>query len=305
MFITDDLLILKASLRKAIDEVYPPAVRRRFIEGTRGGVIDAIITKVSELGLEEVFLDIDFDEKASLLNVIAFEEGRALLPYSISENLLCKMIDAPEATCCFKSRDNSLFSTTTHGVLCESGKIYTTQSSGQKKSCIDISRVYELHTQGSEFSHKNSLFFTSAFYAIKASEISGMCDAIFTDALSYLKTRKQYGRLLGEFQALQHKAAECHLLAEACAALSEFSAFTIDKKSDEYFSALSSYHFALKSAPQLIESCLQILGGIGFTWEYDLHFYLRRAKFLEVIALENLSNELFDVAIRREARSTI
>lgn len=303
MFISEDLVTLQTSLRKIIEEAYSAPKRRKYIDGSCEGVVQEIRAKISALGLEEVFIDTDFNERASLLGVIAFEEGRALLPVSISENLLCSINGQNQSTCGY-NYNGMIYAATANSVVKDGEKFFLTKSTEERVKLIDISREYSKHIKFQEIIPQNESFFNSSSFIIKAAEISGICDFIFSEALAYLKTRKQYGKLLGEFQALQHKAAECFLVSQATNSLSQFAAFTTDKKSDEKFSSISSLHYALTHAPKLIETCLQLLGGIGFTWEYDLHFYLRRVKFLEAVFLDSLGEDLFEAALSRDPVQT-
>jgi alkylation response protein AidB-like acyl-CoA dehydrogenase len=100
----------------------------------------------------------------------------------------------------------------------------------------------------------------------------------------YLKTRKQFGVAIGSFQAVQQKIADAYLSSEAASALAAFAAWAVDSSRNQVqFSARAALHFALENLPQVVESAVQLHGGIGFTWEYDLHLFLRRVKMFEAL----------------------
>ena len=76
--------------------------------------------------------------------------------------------------------------------------------------------------------------------------------------------------------------ANAYLQIEAIRALNSFAAWAADSSPDQFiFSAEAATAFALKEGGSIIETAIQMHGGIGFTYEYDLHLYLRRVKMIE------------------------
>jgi alkylation response protein AidB-like acyl-CoA dehydrogenase len=95
--------------------------------------------------------------------------------------------------------------------------------------------------------------------------------------LDYVKTRKQFGVPVGSFQAIQHKLADARVGLDSSEALLHFAAWARDNDGAQYMkSAFGAYVQCAKETKRAIEMFLQVHGGIGFTWEYDLHLYLRR-----------------------------
>jgi alkylation response protein AidB-like acyl-CoA dehydrogenase len=115
--------------------------------------------------------------------------------------------------------------------------------------------------------------------ACVAAGINGTCRVMFDTTLQYTKDREQYGAPIGSFQAIKHRLVNMYLALERSAALSAFAALTIAE--DDYRRALA---VAMAKAAAgdcqrlLVTDCLQLHGGIGFTWENDLHMFLKRAK---------------------------
>ena len=105
------------------------------------------------------------------------------------------------------------------------------------------------------------------------------CRAIFEITLDYAKVREQFGKPIGSFQALKHRFANMYLAVEKASSLAYFAALTI-AEDDPRRATAPSMAKALASDCQrlLVTDGLQLHGGIGFTWENDLHFWLKRAK---------------------------
>lgn len=115
--------------------------------------------------------------------------------------------------------------------------------------------------------------------ACLAAGINGTCRTIFDTTLQYAKDREQYGRPIGSFQALKHRLVEMYMALERSTALAAFAALTIFEEDDRREVAVSMAKAAAGDCQRLIvQDGLQLHGGIGFTWENDLHLYLKRAK---------------------------
>ncbi len=105
------------------------------------------------------------------------------------------------------------------------------------------------------------------------------CRAIFEATLQYAKDREQFGKPIGSFQALKHRLADCFLAVERATALAYFAALTIAEDDDRRAVATAMAKAAAGECQRLLtRDGLQLHGGIGFTWEHDLHFLLKRAK---------------------------
>ncbi|WP_428341941.1 acyl-CoA dehydrogenase family protein [Mycobacterium sp.] len=100
-------------------------------------------------------------------------------------------------------------------------------------------------------------------------------------ATDYIRTREQFGRPVGSFQALQHKAAKL-LVASELAASAAWDAVRAQGESIEQhrLAAASAAVMAIGAAPDLVLDALLMFGAIGYTWEHDTHLYWRRATSL-------------------------
>lgn len=114
---------------------------------------------------------------------------------------------------------------------------------------------------------------------LTACELAGIARRVLADSVAYAGQREQFGRPVGSFQALKHILATMAQLSLSLDALCE--AATADAAGQDAaaleLTGLTVKACAAQSARQVCEDGLQVHGGIGFTTEYDLHWYLRRA----------------------------
>ncbi|MEU8886275.1 acyl-CoA dehydrogenase family protein [Streptomyces sp. NPDC048442] len=111
-----------------------------------------------------------------------------------------------------------------------------------------------------------------------AAEACGTAGWALDTATSYAKVREQFGRPIGQFQAVKHLCADMLVRVEQARALVWDAAGAVDEAPDvRGLTAALATGVALDAAFSCAKDCIQILGGIGFTWEHDAHFYLRRA----------------------------
>ena len=115
-----------------------------------------------------------------------------------------------------------------------------------------------------------------------ASEMMGGAQKVFEDTLAYVKTRVQFGRAIGSFQAIKHRCAELVLqleLAKSAAYYAAAAAAANDPQLPELASlAKATCSDAYRDA---VLAAIQLHGGVGFTWENDTHLYFRRARSSE------------------------
>jgi len=111
-----------------------------------------------------------------------------------------------------------------------------------------------------------------------AAELVGTARRLLTMALEYAKERVQFDVPIGSFQAVQHKLADMSLDVERATSAVLYAAMTVDAGDPDRDRAV---HVAKAAAGEAARRCakdgIQIHGGIGFTWEHDLHLFLRRA----------------------------
>ncbi|MGV0801797.1 acyl-CoA dehydrogenase family protein, partial [Mycolicibacterium elephantis] len=107
----------------------------------------------------------------------------------------------------------------------------------------------------------------------------GACQRILDLALEHVKQRQQFGVAIGSFQAVQHKAVDMHVATERARALSYFAALTIAEDDPRRRLAAAMAKASAGEAQSVVfRHGLQLFGAMGFTWENDLQFALKRAK---------------------------
>ena len=123
-----------------------------------------------------------------------------------------------------------------------------------------------------------------AAVTLAAAEASGIARWCLETAVEYAGVREQFGRKIGSFQAIKHLCAEMLETAEAVTAAAWDAASVALTDDDQWaFAADVAGAVAFDGAVRNAQACIQVLGGIGFTFEHDAHLYLRRA-----VALRNL-----------------
>jgi len=102
-------------------------------------------------------------------------------------------------------------------------------------------------------------------------------------AVEYAKAREQFGRKIGSFQAIKHMAAEMAADVEPTRSLVWYAAYAFDHRPREAPRAAAIAKARLGEVySRTAERSVQIHGGIGFTWEHDLHLWFKRARWNQV-----------------------
>jgi alkylation response protein AidB-like acyl-CoA dehydrogenase len=122
-----------------------------------------------------------------------------------------------------------------------------------------------------------------AAVALVAEQVGG-AQRVLEMAVDYAKTRVQFGRPIGSFQAIKHKCADMLLEIESAKSAAYYAAFAAATESDE-LPAVASLAKAYCSEAYFRAAAenIQIHGGIGFTWEHPAHLYFKRAKSSELL----------------------
>jgi alkylation response protein AidB-like acyl-CoA dehydrogenase len=115
--------------------------------------------------------------------------------------------------------------------------------------------------------------------ALLASEQVGVAQWCLATTVGYLKDRRQFGRVVGSFQALKHRLADLYVATESAGAAARYAAVTtaVDDPDRAVAGAVASSYCG-DAAVRAAEEAVQLHGGIGMTWEHPAHLYLKRAK---------------------------
>jgi alkylation response protein AidB-like acyl-CoA dehydrogenase len=116
-----------------------------------------------------------------------------------------------------------------------------------------------------------------------AAEMLGAARRCLDMAVGYAKVREQFGQPIGSFQAIRHKCSDMLLETENSHSAVYYAAWALDAGAEDGQTAASiAKSYVGDASRKVCGEAIQVHGGIGFTWEYDLHMYFKRAKALEV-----------------------
>jgi alkylation response protein AidB-like acyl-CoA dehydrogenase len=115
--------------------------------------------------------------------------------------------------------------------------------------------------------------------AALSAETVGVAQKALEMAVEYARDRKQFGRAIGSYQAVSHRCAQMLLEVEGSRSAAYYAGWCADAEPDSLPAAASmAKAYSSDAGWRVCGSSLQVHGGIGFTWEHDLHFFLKRAK---------------------------
>ena len=141
----------------------------------------------------------------------------------------------------------------------------------------------------------------SSACALAAAEAAGAAAWCVDTAAAYAKDRQQFGRPIGQFQGVKHRCADMLVALEQARAVAWDAALALDDagrpRAGDLLGDRRPGAVALDAFARIAKDCIQVLGGIGFTWEHDAHLYLRRA-----MALRQLLGGASTVASGRRGR---
>jgi alkylation response protein AidB-like acyl-CoA dehydrogenase len=113
---------------------------------------------------------------------------------------------------------------------------------------------------------------------LQCAEVVGILDTVMAFTIQWGFDRHSFGRPLGSYQVLKHKYADLKIFLEACRATTNAAVTEVAARSPGADMAVSvAKSYVGEHAPGMLQDCIQLHGGIGVTWEHDLHLFLRRA----------------------------
>lgn len=154
---------------------------------------------------------------------------------------------------------------------------------------VDLTRNYyavQFHnTPAEKLGDKTNLTraLNIATAALVAEMVGGM-QRVLDLTVDYAKTRKQFGKAIGTFQAVQHQCADMYLETESSRSAAYYAAWALEHDAPDAATATSiAKMYASDACREVGNRGIQIHGGNGFAWENDLHLYYRRAKASETM----------------------
>jgi pimeloyl-CoA dehydrogenase small subunit len=120
--------------------------------------------------------------------------------------------------------------------------------------------------------------------AALAAEATGAFDVMLALTVEYMKTRKQFGVVISQFQALQHKASEMFVSSELARSMAYFGAAMLSEEASERSRALSQVKVQIgRSAKFIGQGAIQLHGGVGMTHEYAISHYFKRVTMIDTL----------------------
>jgi len=117
-----------------------------------------------------------------------------------------------------------------------------------------------------------------------AAQMLGSARKCMEMSVEYAKVREQFGQPIGSFQAIKHACAEMLVEVENAHGATYYASWALDAAAgDAALAASVAKSYVSEAARNVCGSAIQVHGGIGFTWEYDLHLYFKQAKLLEAL----------------------
>jgi hypothetical protein len=114
---------------------------------------------------------------------------------------------------------------------------------------------------------------------LACAELVGVGRELLEMTVDYVTKRVQFGKPVGAFQAVKHRCADMRIGVQASTAATCYAAMAVDAQTADWRRAVSiAKAYASNTINDVAGEALQLHGGIGFTWEHDLHLYLRRAR---------------------------
>lgn len=114
--------------------------------------------------------------------------------------------------------------------------------------------------------------------ALQCAETVGATDRLYEMTLDYARNRKSFGRPIGSYQALKHRLAEMLFWLESAKAATTAAIDAVQNETGAFEAACVAKAYVADRCPVIARDCLQMHGGIGYTWEHDLHLFLRRVE---------------------------
>ncbi|MFN2613029.1 MAG: acyl-CoA dehydrogenase family protein [Solirubrobacterales bacterium] len=154
------------------------------------------------------------------------------------------------------------------------------EAGGELVETIDATRIYGRAAEASGEELGGDLVGARARLTVAiAAELTGVAQRAMEMAVSYARERQQFDRQIGAYQGVAHRCATMLQATEEARSLTYYAAWTADAEPDSLpLGAAMAGSRAADAAWEVATSALQVFGGIGFTWEHDLQFWLKRAR---------------------------
>ncbi len=294
---TDEQQALQTQARSFLAERFPPE-RVAELADSDAGWDPGSWRELAELGWLGVSVaeehggaGLGFVEEAILLE----ELGRALYPgpYLSTIGLALPALGGDELDAVVSgevrwsaSLDGSLvpdLGIVDRVVVVENGEARAVSALGDVLETVDSTRrLGRLKPEGGTPLSGDISLLRPRAHAALAAEAVGIGGRALELGVEHAKTRAQFGRPIGVYQAVSHKLADSYVEMELARSLSYWAAWCVAEDDPQAsVAAASAKAYAAEAAVAACERSIQVLGGIGFTWEHMLHRYYKRAQWIQ------------------------
>jgi alkylation response protein AidB-like acyl-CoA dehydrogenase len=270
--LNDDQRDIQRSAKEMLASRYKlEEVRRLALEEERG-FTDAQWQEMVDLGWPDLLDDLGMVELA----VIAEELGYALAPTPLQSHWAAKMVADFEGrgTVGVRNGDSWLVPYLDSADAVVLGGKLVESVTGDRVEALDPTRpLFRVTAEGGDAEPDDRQL------VLLAAEQVGICQRVMEMSIAYASERKQFGRPIGTNQAVSHKCAQMLLETEGARALVYNAAWAIEHDPGQApLASAMAKAWASDAGPRVVSAAIQVHGGIGFTWEHDLHFFLKRAE---------------------------
>jgi alkylation response protein AidB-like acyl-CoA dehydrogenase len=274
--LSDDQRTIKSTAREFLTARYPLAeVRRLALEDDRG-FTDAQWSEMVELGWPEIA------ELGTVEMIVVAEElGYALAPTPLQSTwaagLLGASLESGERGAVVV--DGLAYDAGSADVLVDwDGRAVAGASVEPERGLDPTRRLYRVsggERSGGTGVERGRLRAT----VMNAADSVGVAERAMEMAVAYAKERKQFGRPIGTYQAVSHMCAQMLLEVEGARSAVYWAAWALDHEPETApLASACAKAYAGDAGRRVPRAALQVHGGIGFTWEHDLHFLLKRGE---------------------------
>ena len=246
--------------------------KARYLEGIAAGDVKATVA----------FLESTGDWNPAAVQVQAERDGQGYRLNGRKEYVTDASI-ADVIVCVAKSGGNLVLPLVDKGAAGLTITATTAIDATRKLYSIDFDNVYA--ESALEDNPRAALEYSMgvATVGICAEMLGGMQWTLDT-TVEYAKTRQQFGRPIGSYQAVQHHCSDMLLMTESSRSAVYYAAWSLTEKDATARHAVSiAKAYCSDAAREVGNLGIQVHGGIGFTWEHDLHLYYKRAKSSEMM----------------------
>ena len=275
--LSDDQRTIKSTAREFLAARYPLAEVRRLALEEERGFTDAQWSEMVELGWPEIA------ELGTVEMVVVAEElGYALAPTPLQSTWAAGLLGASlsDGQRGAVVIDGLAFDAGFADVLVDWDGSAVTGATVEPAPALDPTRRL-FRVSGGERSPGSADVGRGRLQAMvmNAAESVGVAERAMEMAVAYAKERKQFGRPIGTYQAVSHACAQMLLEVEGARSAVYWAAWALDHEPDTAPLAVAcAKAYAGDAGRRVPRAALQVHGGIGFTWEHDLHFFIKRGE---------------------------